>query len=160
MTERRAFLFGKYCFKIIKIIVTQCVLSMQVLEIQTGSKQRTNARSPLLAVRNCWSVLYEHTPGSPCSYKLEHSQDLLNWPHTRRDHWDQGEGHSGQGCEAPQSSLWAGEHWGTPACPCTGPQALTTPSAGRYREQTSGDRTKPQANSFCGGGGGVRKQGE
>lgn len=60
---------------------------------------------------------------------------------------------SGRG-EAPQSSLWVRGRRATPACPCTGPQALATHTVqAGDREQTSGDQTKPQANSFWGGWG-------
>lgn len=60
---------------------------------------------------------------------------------------------SGRG-EAPQSSLWVCGRLATPACPCTGPQALATHTVqAGDREQTSGTKPKPQANSFCGGWG-------
>lgn len=110
------------------------------------------------------SVLCEHTPVNPVQLQTrtlpvsaESASYSMGPMGPRRGAWGSGRG----GGEAPQSSFWVHGRRGTPACPCTGPQALATHTVqAGDREQTSGDQTKPQANSFCGGGGGATKQGE
>ena len=51
--------------------------------------------------------------------------------------------------EAPQSSLWVRGRRATPACPCTGPQALATHTVqAGDREQTSGDQEWRQDDQY------------